>query len=202
MLFSLVLDLSMTLPTGIPAPYIMAELLQDKRSIGGSDGVYPVSINDSDGSAVAIPMELILEHSGLVTHYLNLQLTIGEQGSFQTAVYQKRDDMRIFYDYRRFPDINTLISDRAKYGVFTSQLHRFAAICSTAQTFSFNVLRLMAEMLEHGYSYRTLRARLLRFKHSYRLIRQQVFAHQLSPSTVQRRWRGLLFQCDKLRQTI
>ena len=28
------------------------------------------------------------------------------------------------------------------------------------QTFSFNVLRLMAEMLEHGYSYRTLKARL------------------------------------------
>ena len=59
----------------------MAELLQENKcSIGGSDGVYPVSINDSDGSAVANPMELKLEHSGLATHYLELQLTIGEQG--------------------------------------------------------------------------------------------------------------------------
>ena len=44
----------------------MADLLQDQRSIGGSDGVYPVSIKDSDDTAVANPMELKLEHSGLV----------------------------------------------------------------------------------------------------------------------------------------
>ena len=34
--------------------------------------------------------------------------------------------MPVFHDYRRFPHIDSLISDRAKYGVFTSQLHRFA----------------------------------------------------------------------------
>ena len=187
---------------GIPAGYCMAELFQDKRASGGADGIYPVSIENNDGTAVDNPMELKLEHSGLQTHYLDLQLSIGEHGTFQSTVYQKRDGMPVFHDYRRFPHIDSLISDRAKYGVFTSQLHRFASLCSTTEAFSWNVLRLLAEMLDHGYRYRTLRLRLSRFRHSYRLIRQRVFAQQLSINSNRRKWRGLLFQSDRLQQQL
>ena len=123
---------------GIPAAYCMADVLQDQRSSGGADGIYPVSISDSDGSVIANPMELKLEHSGLSTHYLDLQITIGERGAFQSTVYQKREDMPVFHEYRRFPHIESMISDRAKYGVFTSQLHRFASLCSSTQAFSHN----------------------------------------------------------------
>lgn len=187
---------------GIPAAFCMTELFQDKRASGGADGIYPMSIKNSDGADVMNPMELKLENSGLSCHYLDLQLTIGERGSFQSTVYQKRDDMPVFHDYRRFPHIDSMISNRAKYGVFTSQLHRFASLCSSTQTFSYNVLRLLAEMLHHGYDYRTLRRRLSRFKHSYRTVRQRVFAHDLSSSSVQHKWRQLLFQCDNLRRQI
>ncbi len=185
---------------GIPAAYCMAEVFKDERSSGGADGIYPVSIENSDGNAVANPMELKLEHSGLSTHYLDLQLTIGSEGSFESTVYQKRDDMPVFHDYRRFPHIDSLISDRAKYGVLTSQLHRFASLCSTIATFTFNVLRLLSEMLDHGYNYRMLRARISKFEHSYRVIVQQVFAHNLGSRNVRRKWRRLLLECDKLRR--
>lgn len=187
---------------GIPADYCMAELFQDKRASGGADGVYPVSISTDDGASVDNPMELKLENSGLSCHYLDLQLSIGAGGSFQSTVYQKRDDMPVFYDYRRFPHIDSFISDKAKYGVFTSQLHRFAGLCSTTAAYKHNVLRLLAEMLEHGYDYRTLRQRLSRFKNSYKTIRLRVFADQLSDRSVQHIWRGLLFQCDQLRQQL
>ena len=56
-----------------------------------------------DGSIVATPMELKHDHGGLGTHYLDLQISIGEQSSFQSTVYQKRDDMPVFHGYRRFP---------------------------------------------------------------------------------------------------
>jgi len=187
---------------GVPASYCMADLFKDQRSSGGSDGIYPTSINDSDGTAADNPMELKLEHSGLATHYLNLQLVIGKQGSFESTVYQKRDDMPVFDDYRRFPHIGSLISDRSKYGVFSSQLHRFAYLCSSTQAFSDNVLRLLAEMLHHGYKYRILRVRLLRFKYRYMMIRKRVFAHHIGFSSVQHKWRGLLFQCDKMHQQL
>jgi len=72
---------------------------EDHRSNGGPDGIYPISIIDKDGSIVANPMELKHEHGGLVTHYLDLQISIGEQGSFHSTVYQKRDDMPVFHDY-------------------------------------------------------------------------------------------------------
>ena len=76
-----------------------------------------------------------------------MQLSLATGLHFESTVYQKRDDMPVFHDYRRFPHIESLISDRSKYGVFTSQLHRFASLCSSIQAFSNNVQRLLAEML-------------------------------------------------------
>ena len=111
----------------------MKDIFQDSRSTGGTDGIYPVAITGADGTTVDNPMELKLENSGMQCHYLDLQLSIGDRGSFSSTINQKRDDMPVFHDYRRFPHIDSLISDTAKYGVFTSQLHRFASLCSSAQ---------------------------------------------------------------------
>ena len=137
---------------GYPASHDIRALFEDRRSEGGHDGIYPITITNKDGSSVANPLELKHEHGGLSTHYLDLRITFGEQGSFRTTVYNKRDDMPAFHDYRRFPHIRSLISDKAKYGVFTSQLHRFATLCSSSDSFEDNVLRLISEMLEHGYN--------------------------------------------------
>jgi hypothetical protein len=186
---------------GIPATIDLTDIFQDRRSEGGSDGIYPISITDSDGTIVANPMELKHEHGGLCTTYLDLRITIGNATSFSTTVYQKRDDMPVFRDYRRFPHIDSLISDKAKYGVFTSQLHRFASICSSSDAFGHNVLRLLAEMLDHGYKYHKLRPRLHRFAEKYKRIQKRVFSRLLCTRTVRHIWSKLLFQCKKLYQS-
>ena len=187
---------------GIPAEYHMQEIFQDSRSTGGTDGIYPVAIIDADGSTVDNPMELKRENCGMQCHYLDLLLSIGERGSFTSTIYQKRDDMPVFHDYRRFPHIDSLLSERAKYGVFTSQLHRFASLCSSTLAFSSNVLRLLGEMLRHGYRYQILRKHLSRFKYNYGRLRHAVFAHALSGRSVQNIWPGLLFKCDRLQRQI
>ena len=51
-----------------------------------------------------------------------------------------------FATYRRFPHKDSRISTAAKYNVFVSQLHRFAAICSGWPQFRLNVRRLLSEI--------------------------------------------------------
>lgn len=180
----------------------MEDVFRDCRSEGGHDGIYPIHITDSDGTMVANPMELKREHGGLSTHYLDLQVTIGSQRSFRSTVFQKRDDMPVFHDYLRFPRIDSLISEKAKYGVFTSQLHRFATLCNTSHAFTYNVMRLLKEMLTHGYTFRKLRSRLIQFRLNYKLIQRRVFARRLLTKTVRGIWRTLLFQCNRLHRNM
>ena len=75
--------------------------------------------------------------------------------------------MPVFADYRRFPHIDSYVSERAKYNVFTSQLHRFAIICNTWQSFRQQVTKLAREMIEHGYAWQKLRHGLIKFWRYY-----------------------------------
>ena len=100
-----------------------------------------------------------------------------------STVWQKRDHMPVFQHnsatgttaYRRFPHIESKIADSAKYAVYTSQLHRFAGICSTFSAFHHHAVKLMSEMVLHGYQYRRLRRSLLQFKGSFMRVQARVF---------------------------
>ena len=142
-----------------------------------------------------------------------------------STIFQKRDNMAVFqYDattgrpgYRRFPHIQSKIADSAKYGVFTSQLHRFSSLCSTFVAFQHNAVKLLTEMVQHGYIYYKLRAKLRQFRFSYLKTQSRFFhkrwgikvttkerlcttamLHKLDPSTValRRKWRNTLHHCD------
>ena len=138
-----------------------------------------------------------------------------------STVYQKRDHMAVFQHdsttgrpaYRRFPHILSRIADSAKYGVFTSQLHRFAALCYTFPAFKDNAVRLLTEMVQHGYIYNKLRHRLRQFRLSFIRIQQTVFhktwsnkhtlRHKMLHETAKpckalfTKWHGMLHICDQ-----
>ena len=148
----------------------------------GDDGVYPETVKDQFGALIQNPMSIKLERSGSKCAFLDIDLNLTPQRT-HTTVYQKRDHMDVFREdsahgktaYRRFPHIESKIADSVKYGVFTSQLHRFAGICSTFPAFQHNAVRLMSEMVQHGYVYRRLRHALIQFKAAFLRIQAQVF---------------------------
>ena len=131
-------------------------------------------MTDCHGTVIDNPMRLNQEQLGLDGHFLDLALSIKPNGTFTSEVYQKRDSMPVFKSYRRFPHISSYISEAAKYGVFGSQLHRFATVCSSFTAFKKNTLRLLGEMLRHGYQYGRLQRTLRNFWSNYQLIQKAV----------------------------
>jgi hypothetical protein len=176
---------------------LMCDTRQTTDGSAKHDGVYPAVVTDHDGTLISNPMQLNLERQGLCCAFLDLLLTFLPDGSFSTTIYQKRDAMPVFKGYRRFPHIDSVLSDRSKYGVFASQLHRFAVNCSTLPKFGYNVKRLLKEMVLHGYNYARLRTLLRRFWGRYDETQRTLY-HLRQGTSSRKRWSQLVRACDKL----
>ena len=84
----------------------------------------------------------------LWANYLDLRLEFDDDGKLLTQLYDKRDD----FD---FPIVNFLclssnIPESPAYGVFVSQLIRYARVC--LKDFLFRGSILVSKLLKQGYS--------------------------------------------------
>ena len=61
--------------------------------------------------------------------YLDLLLSIGMDGQLHTSIYDKRDDFN--FHITNFPFLSSNIPSSPAYGVFISQLIRYARACSS-----------------------------------------------------------------------
>ena len=61
--------------------------------------------------------------------YLDLLLSIGRGGQLHTSIYDKRDDFN--FHITNFPFLSSNIPSSPAYGVFISQLVRYARACSS-----------------------------------------------------------------------
>ena len=61
--------------------------------------------------------------------YLDLLLSIGRDGQLHTSIYDKRDDFN--FHITNFPFLSSNIPTSLAYGVFISQLIRYARACSS-----------------------------------------------------------------------
>jgi hypothetical protein len=163
--------------------------------------VYPTKVRDADGSEVCNPMHLNLEREGKQVHYLDLDITVTNNGLFHTKVYNKRDHLQALHDYRNFAHINSLISNAAKYGVYTSALHRFAKLSSTPDGFSASAINLLRKMVQHGYNYQRLHNQLYNFRTSYQWIQLQVF-HMRRAESIKRIWRRMMRTVNRDRRNL
>eukprot|EP00953_Heterococcus_sp_UTEX-ZZ885_P012093 6949-Heterococcus_DN1.PRE.1 len=173
------------------------ELLTDNRTqSGGSDGVYPAHVLNEYGDTILNPMDVKLERHGRSCTYLDFGIQLLHDGTFTTTVYQKRDEMPVFNNYRRFPHIRSLISNNAKHAVMASQLHRFAILRNSEEALVNNVTRLLGEMLSNGYTYSILRGYILQFKLAY--TARQWLTYKRIIDNHKQVWRKLLVKCDRL----
>ena len=98
--------------------------------------------------------------------FLNLHLSISN-GFVSSKIYYKRDD----FDIVTFPFLDGDVPRRPSYGVYISQLIRFARVCSHVDDFNTRNKCLTAKLLKRGYRYHKLRKAFSMFyRRHYELI--------------------------------
>ena len=101
--------------------------------------------------------------------FLDLHLSIS-YGFVSSKIYDKRDDFD--FDIVNFPFLDGDVRRRPSYGVYISQLTRFARVCSHVDDF-FNTRNkcLTAKLLKQGYRYHKLRKAFSKiYRRHYELI--------------------------------
>ena len=92
--------------------------------------------------------------------FLDLDLSI-ENGVITSKIYDKRDDFN--FNIVNFPYLDGDVPKATSYGVYISQLIRFARACSSVEDFN-NRNRLITEkLLKQGYRYHKLRKTFAKF---------------------------------------
>ena len=85
---------------------------------------------------------------------MNLNQCISN-GTVFTKIYDKRDDFD--FDIVNFPFLDGDVPRRTSYGVYISQLIRFARASSNLNDFNYRYKALTAKLLRQGYRYFILR---------------------------------------------
>ena len=97
--------------------------------------------------------------------YLDLLLSIGRDGQLRTSLYDKRDDFN--FHITNFPFLSSNIPSSPAYGVFISQLIRYARACSSYECFVLRAMRLSNKLLGQGYVKERLKSSLRKFYGRY-----------------------------------
>ena len=97
--------------------------------------------------------------------YLDLLLSIGRDGQLHTSLYDKRDDFN--FHITNFPFLSSNIPSSPAYGVFISQLIRYARACSSYECFILRAMRLSNKLLGQGYVKERLKSSLRKFYGRY-----------------------------------
>ena len=95
-------------------------------------------------------------------------------GTVSTKIYDKRDDFD--FDIVNFPFLDGDVPRRTSYGVYVSQLIRFARASSNLNDFNYRNKALTAKLLWQGYCYFKLRKAFSKFyrRHSALLEKYSV----------------------------
>ena len=93
--------------------------------------------------------------------FLDLNLSI-TNGIVSSKIYDKRDDFNFEIVY--FPFLDEDVPRSPSYGVYISQLIRFARVCSNVDDFNNRNLFLTAKLLKkQGYRYHKVRKSFSKF---------------------------------------
>ena len=97
---------------------------------------------------------------------MDLNLCISN-GTVSTKIYDKRDNFD--FDIVNFPFLDGDVPRRTSYGVYISQLIRFARASSNFNDFNYRNKALTAKLLRQGYRYIKLRKVFSKFyrRHSF-----------------------------------
>ena len=107
------------------------------------------------------PAELEIKdttESNTFASYLDLLLSIKSDGQMRTILYDKRDDFK--FHITNFPFLSSNIPSSPAYGVFISQLIRYARACSSYECFILRAAPLSSKLFGQGYVIERLKSSL------------------------------------------
>ena len=109
------------------------------------------------------PVELTLNKANsLDTNASFLDLNISIHNSLvKTKIYDKRDDFN--FDIVNYPQLDGDVPRATSYGVYVSQLIRFARVCSDVEDFNDRNLVITNKLLQQGFRYHKLRKTFSKF---------------------------------------
>lgn len=116
------------------------------------------------------PSELTLNKSNVTDDrcpFLDLDLRIID-GKLHTKIYDKRDDFT--FPIVNFPFLDGDVPLAPSYGVYISQLVRYARICSSVSDFNTKNLFITNKLLKQGYRYHKLVKSFSKFFRKYRYL--------------------------------
>ena len=114
--------------------------------------MYPAEIKDTTESTTS-------------ASYLDFLLSIGRDGQLHTSIYDKRDYFN--FHITNFPFLSSNIPSSPAYGVFISQLIRYARACSSYECFILRARRLSSKLLKQGYLVERLKSSFRKFYGRY-----------------------------------
>ena len=92
--------------------------------------------------------------------FLDLHLSVAK-GFVSSEIYDKRYDSD--FDIVNFPFLDGDVPRRASYGVYISQLIRFARVCNHVTDFNARNKCLTSKLLQKGYRYHKRRKHFINF---------------------------------------
>ena len=98
--------------------------------------------------------------SGTEAPFLDLNLSVSN-GTVSTKIYDKRD--QFYFDTVNFPFLNGDVPRRTLYGLYISQLIRFARASSNVSDFNCRNKVLTTKLPRQGYRYHKLRKTFSKF---------------------------------------
>ena len=103
------------------------------------------------------------EYKGRKIHYLDMTI-FHKYGLWQSKLYDKRVDLQQKgLKVNCFPDQQTRLTDKCKYGIITSQLHRYAVACTRSKDFIGAATQLYGAFIKKKYNRRTINQYVGRF---------------------------------------
>ena len=117
------------------------------------EGIYPKDI-----------LTLVLAAEGETVPYMDLLIRQNRRRGLITAIYDKRLDSK--YDninVIRYPDRESVLANKAKCGIVTSQMYRFLRRCTRAADFVYNTSLVLHRLVLKSYHTGSLWAQIRRF---------------------------------------
>ena len=118
-----------------------------------------------------VPGLVFLDHLSLERRTVCLSLplfttsTKSGNGTVRISVYDKREDFN--FKIVNFPYLDSNIPRNPAYGVYISQLVRYARICSRKDDFIYRHRRLSLKLQQQGYKYQQLMKSFHKFYRSH-----------------------------------
>ena len=149
--------------------HIDDEAISTCRAPEGLCAVHSTSRRSGEGQTPFYARQTaLIKTSDTEAPSLDLHLSI-QNGFVSSKIYDKRGDFD--FDIVNFPFLDGDVPRSTSYGVYISQLIRFARVCSHMADFNAHNKSLTAKLLQQGYRYHKLRKTFSKFyRRHYELV--------------------------------